>query len=134
MAASSQDQPDAANTPQSATPASKPRSWLRLVIAIVAPILVIVIILVILTNLKVLPPNWFVPLLSTLGPIFGAIGAFINNALLSNKDFQQSFRTWLGKRMMGETDEKKDNKDGKDTGTTAQVAPQPITITINNTN
>src|SRR5436305_8522955 len=111
MAASSQYQPDVAKTPQCATPTSKPRSWLRLVLAIVAPILVIVIILVILTNLKVLPPNWFVPLLSILGPVFGAIGAFINTTLLSNKDFQQSFRTWLGKRMLGEADAKQDNKD-----------------------
>jgi len=130
MASSSQDQSTGANTAQNQVSTSKHRFWLRLVITFIAFILLAVLILVLLTYFKTLPPQWFVPLLATLGPVFGTIGAFVN-AILSDKDFQQSLKNWLTKRLFGDSDDS--SKDGK-----SAIAQPNITInfspTITNTN
>jgi len=125
MATSSPDQPTAANTTMNQASASKRWSWPHLIITFIVSIIIVVLILVLLTYFKILPPQWFAPLLSTLGPAFGAIGAFVN-ATLSDKNFQQSFREWLTKRLFGDAG----SKDGKSISTTSQAASQP-NITIN---
>ncbi len=129
MATSSQDQPSGVNTAPNQVHTSKRQSWLRLGIAFVVFILITFLILVLLTYFKVLPPQWFVPLLTTLGPVFGTIGAFVN-ATLSDKDFQQSFRKWLTRRLFGDTEGIV--KDGQGAGAPPQATSQTITNTNTN--
>ncbi len=110
---------------------SKRGFWLRLVIAFVVFILFAVLILVLLTYFKILPPQWPVPLLATLGAVLSTIGAFVK-ATLSDKDFQQSFKKWLTKRLFGDTGGTANSgNDGKGAGTSTQATAQPnITITV----
>ena len=130
MAASPPDQPTTVNTAPNQGQASRHWSWPRLIIGFVAFILIAFVILYLLTKIKILPPQLFVPLLATLGPI----GGFVN-ATLSDKNFQQSFRDWLTRLLFGSAGA----KDDKGAGTTTQTPPQQgITInfspTITNTN
>ena len=129
MATSSQDQPTTVNTPQNQVRTSKRRFWLRLIIVFIIIVLIVSVILAVLTYTNILPQKWFVTLLATLGPTFGAIGAFVNTTL-SNKDFQEAARKRLIGTLSGDTaDKTSDNKDSKDPA--PQVTPpQGITITV----
>jgi hypothetical protein len=128
MEGSSQDQPTPMNTPRNQIHASKRRFWLRLSISFAALVLLVIVILVLLTYFEILPPQWFVRLLASLVAVFGlSIGAFVKGTL-SDKDFQQSFGSWLRKRLFGDGEGK--TRDGKDASTSAQATAQP-NITIN---
>jgi hypothetical protein len=132
MPTSSPDQPTMMNTSPRQAPASKRRLWLRLLITFITIVLIIFITLVLLTYTKILPPQWFVPLLATLAPIVGGIGAFVNTTL-SDKDFQQALRKRLIGLLSDEVaDRTNDNKDSKD-ATPQATSPSGITITVSPT-
>jgi len=124
MASAPQDQPTTAHSGQNQTRAGQRQFWLRLLITFFALILIAILILGLLIYFSIPLPQWFVPLLTTLSPIFAGIGAFVNTTL-SDKDFQQSSRKWL----FSDTEEKtKDDKSTAQPNITINVSP-----TITNT-
>ncbi len=127
MASSPQDQPPATYSTQKQTRAGPRQFWVRLLITFFAIVLIAMLILELLIYFSVPLPHGFVPLLTTLSPIFAGIGAFVN-ATLSDKDFQQSSRKWLFSDAAEKT---KDDKNTAQSNITINVSP---TITNTNTN
>ena len=91
--ATSPDQPAATNTSHSQSQTSKRSFWLRLAITFVVFLLIVFLILVPLIYFKVIPASL---ILTSLGAVIAATGTFLK-AIISDKDFQQTFTKWLTK-------------------------------------